>query len=75
MTGDLHLASTFASAEREFPDLMEKYVVLLVDAETSTDRIAIMRRGLRETICARYPMAEAREVVAVEHDAQGALGL
>lgn len=75
MTADLHLANTFASAEREFPDLMERYAVLLAEATTATERVAIMRAGLRETICARYPMPEAREVVAVEPETQGALGL
>jgi hypothetical protein len=75
VNADLHLTETFAAAEREFPDLMERYSSRLAEAETADERVAIMRAGLRETIRARYPMAEAREVVAVEPDRQGALEL
>ena len=75
MNADLHLASTFEAAERTHPDLMEPYSVLLVEALTASDRVEIMRRGLRETIRDRLPMAELREVVAVASDPQGDLAL
>jgi hypothetical protein len=61
MNMDLHLAQTFAAAERSHPDLMEPYSVLLAEAEDATARVAIMRRGLRETIRQRFPLpGEAR---------------
>lgn len=59
MTADLHLAETFRQAESSHPDLMEPYAVLLVEAEGVEDRVSIMRRGLRETIAGRFPLAEA----------------
>lgn len=48
-----HLAATFDTAAREFPDLMEPYVILLADADDAT-KVQIMRRGLRETVRSRY---------------------
>lgn len=75
MIADLHLAQTFAAAERAFPDLMERYSSRLGEATTATERVAIMRAGLRETIRDRYPMPEAREVAAVEPDRQWDLAL
>lgn len=53
-----HLAGTFAEAECSHPDLMEPYSVLLAEASTLEDRIAIMREGLRKTLRDRYPMPE-----------------
>jgi hypothetical protein len=49
-----HLTDTFERAARRDPDLMERYVVMLADAESDADKLSIMRRGLRETINQRY---------------------
>ena len=77
MNGFNHLSNTFAENERMFPDLMEPYSIMLSDRDLPADeRVAIMQRGLRETICARYPMAEVREAAgSAQPDTQGDLAL
>lgn len=50
------LQTTFESAERWHPDLMEPYTTRLGDAESLAERTEIMRAGLRETFRRRYPM-------------------
>lgn len=53
--GFAHLTATFDEAARAFPGLLERYVIMLADASEDGEKIDIMRRGLRETIKARYP--------------------
>jgi hypothetical protein len=48
-----HLWATFDIAVREFPDVMEPYVILLEDGDSAA-MVEIMRRGLRETVKFRY---------------------
>lgn len=50
----LHLDGTFSRAAAAWPDLMERYVVMLADATDDEQRRRIMRVGLRETVAARY---------------------
>lgn len=53
-----HLTSTFEDNCRQYPDVMERYMVLMADAADAADdeaRTEIMRRGLRETINERHP--------------------
>lgn len=57
MNGLQHLTQTFEAAERSHPDLMERYSARLGEAASADERMAIMRVGLRETICRRYPLA------------------
>lgn len=52
----LHLHGTFDMACRGWPDLMETYVVRLVDIEDPAERVEIMRTALRETLSRRFPM-------------------
>lgn len=67
MNADKHLAGTFAENERMFPDIMEPWSIMLADRDLSaSERVDIMRRGLRETIGARYPLAEPTQVAAVD---------
>jgi hypothetical protein len=40
---------------REFPDLLEPYLVSLDNAETRQDRVRVMRQGLAETFTRRFP--------------------
>lgn len=54
-----HIRTTFDGACRAHPDLMERYVILLSDAETAEEQLVVMRRALRETIKQRYPLREA----------------
>lgn len=61
-----HLAATFAAACAEHPDIMERHEILLGDADSQAAEIAIMRRGLRETIRARYPLYVAPHREAAE---------
>lgn len=49
-----HLQGTFNHAVKEWPDVMESYVVMLADATDQTERTRIMRNALRETVKARY---------------------
>jgi hypothetical protein len=49
-----HLTATFDQAVREHPELLEQYVVMLADADEAVDKLAIMRRGLRETVAERF---------------------
>lgn len=51
-----HLAETFSIVGKQFPALLEPYEILLADASDDAARVEIMRRGLRETIKARYSM-------------------
>ncbi len=53
--GYLHLQNTFDGAAAQYPDIMERHVVRLVEASELPDKIAIMRLGLRETFRLRYP--------------------
>lgn len=59
--GIAHLAATFDEAARTFQALFEPYQILLGDAPDEADRVDIMRRGLRETIKARYPQHQPAE--------------
>lgn len=62
-----HLTVTFNEVNSEFPDLLEPYIVLLVDADTDRARAQIMRRGLRETFKKRHPAhPQPAERVAAE---------
>lgn len=70
-----HLEQTFESAEREFPDLMERYSALLGEAVSSDERVAVMRMGLRETICQRYLLPEVCVAPGSADDRQGVLGV
>jgi hypothetical protein len=45
-----HLTVTFDQCVRAYPDLMDVYVLQLVEATTPNEEDAIMRRGLRDTI-------------------------
>lgn len=49
-----HLSTTFDHAARYWPDVMERYVVMLADENNTMKRMNIMRMGLRETVAARY---------------------
>jgi len=49
-----HLAQTFNHEAKHFPDIMERYVVLLDSEEDRKERIYIMRSGLRESVKERY---------------------
>jgi hypothetical protein len=51
-----HITATFDQAAREHPEIMERYSVMLADADEDVDKLAIMRRGLRETLARRWPM-------------------
>lgn len=53
-----HLSETFTLVGRQFPSLLERYEIMLADADSDADRVEIMRRGLRETINARYPQPQ-----------------
>lgn len=48
-----HLEDTFERSAKEWPDLMEPYVVMLADANPDMGT-EIMRQGLRETVLRRY---------------------
>lgn len=48
-----HLTGTFDQAVRLWPDLMDPYVVLLIEASPDQE-VDIMRRALRETVLRRY---------------------
>jgi hypothetical protein len=50
-----HRHETFALACRHHPDLMESYSIALGEEDDANERLEIMRRGLRETFCLRYP--------------------
>lgn len=50
------LRNIFDAEFRRFPDLLEPYVVMLVEAKEQSDAEAIMRSALRETIRRRYPL-------------------
>lgn len=54
-----HLTETFDQNVRSFPEIMEPYVVLLADVFERDEQTSIMRRALRETIRARYPLKGA----------------
>lgn len=69
-----HLCRTFEENEKAFPDIMERYSMLLGEATNRIERTEIMRAGLRETIALRFPLAQRREVVAIDNR-QGALAL
>jgi hypothetical protein len=48
-----HLTVTFDQCVKDYPDLMDVYVLMLVEAETREEEDGIMRRGLRDTITRR----------------------
>ena len=50
-----HLTGTFNLNVKQFPDIMEPYVVMLADAPES-EHMEIMRSALRNTIKQRYPL-------------------
>lgn len=50
-----HLKNTFTQQFHEHPDLLEPYVLRL-DTASKTEKIEIMRDGLRKTIKQRYPL-------------------
>lgn len=60
MTKPTHLETTFLEAEKLHPDLMEPYSSRLAEAKTSTERVACIESGLRETFRRRHPMAEEK---------------
>lgn len=50
-----HCLETWQSNFRQFPDLLEPYVVSLDNADTNDDRIRVMRQSLAETFKRRWP--------------------
>lgn len=52
------LTHLFETAERDHPDLMERYSARLADAASASERVEVMRCALRETFRQRYPMPE-----------------
>lgn len=56
------LKKTFDGEFRRKPDIMEPYVIRLDGVTDEQERVAIMRAGLRETIGARWPLAEVRRI-------------
>jgi hypothetical protein len=48
-----HLAVTFDRCVKTWPDILDPYVVLLIEANPD-EEIEIMRRALRETVLLRY---------------------
>lgn len=59
ITGFKHLSHTFEEAERSHRDLMEPYSIMLVQAtDDASERMEIMRAGLRQTFRRRYPMPD-----------------
>ncbi len=55
-----HLSWTFDTAARQFPDLLEPYVVMLTDIGDDAEYMSVMQRGLRETLNERHPMQTAK---------------
>lgn len=68
------LTDLFEQNERQFTDLMEPYSTRLGGTLDAAERVAIMRAGLRETICRRYPLPAVKVVAAVD-DRQGVLSV
>jgi hypothetical protein len=58
MTPTDPLTQLFETAEREHPDLMEPHSARLAEASTVSERVEVMRAGLRETFRRRYPMPD-----------------
>lgn len=56
-----HLSETFDMACRNFPDVMEPYVVRMADITDRSEQKELMRAGLRETFCKRFPSQLARK--------------
>ncbi len=50
-----HCLQTWQENFRQFPDLLEPYVVSLDAADTNDDRLRIMRQSLAETFKRRWP--------------------
>jgi hypothetical protein len=48
-----HLRVTFDGACRDYPDVMESYVVAIVEMDDRAELKAFMRQALRETLTAR----------------------
>lgn len=48
-----HLTGTFEMACREWPGIMEPYVVMMADASRETHK-SLMRQALRDTIKQRF---------------------
>lgn len=48
-----HLRVTFDNACRDYPDVMENYVVAIVEMDDRAELKSFMRQALRETLTAR----------------------
>lgn len=58
-----HLRKTFDNACRDFPDVMERYVVQIVEMTERAEIKSFMRRALAETFSARgYSPAQPMNV-------------
>jgi hypothetical protein len=51
-----HNSSVFDDAVAKHPDLMERYVIMLGDADDRDEQMRVMWRGLRETFRQRHPL-------------------
>lgn len=61
-----HLAGTFDTACKIWPDIMEPYVVRMAEADEEM-KIEIIRHGLRDTVKTRFPDAQKQFHSAQEH--------
>lgn len=53
------LKSIFDHECRHHPDLLERYVIAIADAESEEEQQAVMRVGLAATVKERYAMPRA----------------
>jgi hypothetical protein len=51
-----YLKAAFEHAEKHHTDVMEPYSTRLADADSDSERMEIMRAGLRKTVSVRYPL-------------------
>lgn len=49
-----HLQQTFNHAAKHWPDVMERYIVLLAEELDQSQQTQIMRMALRDTVAQRY---------------------
>ena len=50
-----HLLDSFQRNVRQFPEIMERYVIATAETDDKNEQAAIMRRSLSETINQRFP--------------------
>jgi len=62
-----HLRGTFDLAVRDHADLMEPFVVMLVEAAGDAARVDIMRSALRQTVAGRYDAPSKATASAIQH--------